>query len=251
MTMDDHAPRTYDYLGLPLTRVTVGGLIDWLVLPDPATVTPRAAGYLNAHTVNLALGRGSDLREPLLALDLLYPDGMSLVKASKRRGWDVPERVSAADFFLRFCAAAAENGRTIALVGSWEKVVEGCAGYLESEVPNLKIVMSENGFLSSEREEALVGKLRALRPDITLVGMGSPRQECFALRLRDEAGLPTVWCVGALFEYFAPGFRRHAPLWMRKAGLEWVFRLAMEPRRMAGRYLIGNAKFLIRDYRNR
>lgn len=238
---------THDYFGLPLTAITVDGLIDWLTLPDPATVQPRAAGYLNAHTVNLALQRGSELRPSISQLNLLYPDGMSLVRAGRRRGWEIPERVSAADFFWRFCWAAAARGRSVALIGSWENVVGNCAESLQQQTPGLQIVYTHDGFFDSTREKELVEHLKELKPAITLVGMGSPRQERIALRLRDEAALPTVWCVGALFEYYAPGFRKHAPLWMRKMGLEWAFRFAMEPRRMAGRYLIGNTKFLMRD----
>jgi N-acetylglucosaminyldiphosphoundecaprenol N-acetyl-beta-D-mannosaminyltransferase len=77
--------------------------------------------------------------------------------------------------------------------------------------------------------------------------MGSPRQERFALHLRDEVqlGTPVIWCVGALFEYLA-GERFRAPRWVRRIGMEWLVRLALEPRRMWRRYLIGNLVFVWR-----
>lgn len=236
----------FDFMGLPLADPGVDGLIDWLVHPEPSSVAPRAAAYLNAHTVNMALRSDSELAPLLRPMDLLYPDGMSVVRAARRRGFPVSERVSAADFFLRFCWAAAARGRTVALVGGTPEVVAGCSAFLSEQVPALRIVLARDGFLKPREEPALAEELGRLRPDITLLGMGSPRQERLALTLRDNIGLPTVWCVGALFEYHAPGHRPHAPLWMRRAGMEWAFRLWQEPRRLARRYLLGNAEFLLR-----
>lgn len=241
-----HPGERFDFMGLPIGDPGVDGLIDWLVHPDPGSVAPRAVGYLNAHTVNLALRRGGELGPMLRRMDMLYPDGMSVVRAARRRGLDVSERVSAADFFLRFCWAAAARGRTIALVGGTPEVVAGCSAFLSGQVPALRIVLARDGFLKPREESSLAEELRRLRPAITLLGMGSPRQERLALFLRDTVGLPTVWCVGALFEYHAPGHRPHAPLWMRRAGMEWAFRLWQEPRRLARRYLLGNAEFLLR-----
>ncbi len=127
-------------------------------------------------------------------------------------------------------------------------MVEGCAAGLRATVPGLRIAYLHDGYFPAQggEQERLFGELERLRPDVTLVGMGSPQQEELALRLRDEVALPTVWCVGALFEYHAPGVRKHAPLWMRERGLEWMYRLAQEPRRLAGRYLLGNVEFLLR-----
>jgi len=238
--------RPNDFLSLPLSDPGVEGLIRWLV-ESPDRSHPRTAAYLNAHTVNLALRDASRMAPLWRNMDLLYPDGMSVVRAAGRMGLPVRHRVSAAGFFRRFCWAAAARGRSIALVGGTEAVVDGCATHLLAEVPGLQIAFSHHGFFKPGKEEDAVRRgLRAAAPDITLLGMGSPRQEALALRLRDEDSIPTVWCVGALFEYHSPGKRRLAPVWMRESGLEWAFRLAQEPRRLARRYLMGNAEFLLR-----
>lgn len=236
------------FLGLPLDDPGVDGLVDWLTLPEPESVPPRVAGYLNAHTANLALRRGSALRPLLDRFDMVYPDGMAVVKAARRRGLAMRERVSAADFFLRFCWAAAARRRSLALVGGPPGLAERCAEELRRRVPGIAIVAMHHGFVpdGGPERDALVEHLRSAAPAIVLLGMGSPRQEALGLELR-TAGLPTVWCVGALFEYFTPGVRPHAPLWMRRSGLEWVYRLAHEPRRLAKRYLLGNIEFLIRS----
>lgn len=236
-----------DFMGIQLSDPTVDGLIAALT----SERAPRLVGYLNAHTTNLALRQRSALLPLLRRFELVYPDGMAVVRAARRRGFGVRERVSAADFFLRFCWAAATRGRTLALVGGTPQVAAGCAEALVAEIPSLKIVHASHGYLApgSEARRQVIQSLRALRPDITLVGMGSPQQEAFAVELSEAAQLPCIWCVGALFEYHAPGVRAHAPLWMRQAGLEWAFRLAQEPRRLASRYLLGNLEFLLRTYR--
>jgi exopolysaccharide biosynthesis WecB/TagA/CpsF family protein len=230
--------RAVPFHGFDLTPLRQGELIAWLLAEGP----PRAAGYLNAHTFNLA----SRDKIPLSELDVIYPDGMSVVREARRLGHAVPERVSGADFFLRFCWAAAASGAGIALVGGAGDLANRCAEALQRDVPSLRVVHAQHGFLRAPHEmAALIQNLRQTAPRVVLLGMGSPQQERLALELR-AAGIPATWCVGALFEYFTPGIRPHAPVWLREAGLEWVFRLAQEPRRLAGRYLLGNAEFIFR-----
>lgn len=241
------APPRAELLGLPLALLTRGELLDWLVPPKGDSGRgPVAAAYLNAHTVNIAcrMGRGAPWRH----MDLLYADGMSVVREARRRGHAVPERLSAADYFEAFCWAAAAHGRRVAMVGGAPGLAQRCAAEMQGRVPGLKVVLTHDGYFrpGSAGEKALVAALVDAGAEVVLVGMGSPRQEEFALRLRDEAGVAVAWCVGALFEYYAPGERARAPEWMRRAGLEWAFRLALEPRRLAGRYLLGNAEFLLR-----
>ncbi len=238
--------RRGELLGLPLSCVGQDALIDWLLAPSPR---PRVAAYLNAHTVNMALGmRRRGGTSPWHHCDMLYADGMPVVWAARRRGLPVPERVSAADFFPRFCWAAAARGRTVALVGSTEEAVRRCAVSLETNIPGLKMVHVSGGYhqAGTPERQAVVRGLQESRPDVTLLGMGSPRQEEFALELQESGAGGTIWCVGALFDYFDPKGRSRAPLWMREAGLEWIWRLALEPRRLAGRYLLGNLLFLLR-----
>lgn len=227
----------------PLSDTGVDGYIDWLVGPDPDAVAPRASGYMNAHVANLAMRRGSTLGPAMEQLDLVVPDGMSVVRAAC-----MTTRVSSADFFPRFLWAAAALGRTLAFVGGAGDLAARCAAHLSTVIPSLRVVLVHHGFIAPGTPERrdLCARLRELRPAVTLLGLGSPQQELFALECRDELRLPTTWCVGALFEYFVPGVRPRAPLWMRRSGFEWAFRFAQEPRRLAGRYVLGNAEFLLR-----
>ncbi|CAN5216303.1 exopolysaccharide biosynthesis glycosyltransferase VpsK [soil metagenome] len=242
MTTTEFKPQ--NFCGLPLHGATASELIDWLVAADPVITAPRFAAYLNAHTTNLAHRKNGQMRRAIKDADFVYADGMAVVKAARRRGIQIPERVSAADFFPQFCRAAADRHRTLALIGGAPGLAEKCAVHLAQIAPDIKIVLTHNGYVDDPAQ--LIEQLKHAKPDIVLLGMGSPQQELLAMRLRDEVGIPTTWCVGALFEYFTPGVRRHAPHWMRKGGLEWLFRLSQEPTRLAGRYLIGNPLFLWR-----
>lgn len=238
-------PQRGEFLGLPLDPAGQDDLIDWLLAATPG---PRVAAYLNAHTVNLAaaINRRKEAASPWNKCDLVYADGMAVVRAARQRGIPVPERVSGADFFARFCWAAAARGRSIALVGAEEPVVRQCALSLETNIPGLNIVLVSDGYHGpgSREREQVVARLEAARPDVILLGMGSPAQEEFALEMKARGNVRAIWCVGALFEYGRT--RSRAPVWMRQAGLEWLYRLALEPRRLAGRYIAGNLLFLLR-----
>lgn len=233
-----------EFHSLPLTPIDADGLIGWLLNRRK----PAAAAYLNAHTANLCWRTGSVLRPLLSSMDLVHADGMSVVREARREGIEMPGRVSAADFFERFSWAAAARGKSIALVGGAGETAAKCAEQIASQVPGLRICFHRDGYFAqdSAAESEVRRLLLEARPGVTLLGMGSPRQEALALKLRDEDRLGVVWCVGALFEYFAPGTRRHAPLWMRENGLEWAFRLSQEPHRLAKRYLLGNVEFMLR-----
>ncbi|MBI5153823.1 WecB/TagA/CpsF family glycosyltransferase [Candidatus Poribacteria bacterium] len=240
------------FFGVPVAALTpdefIEQLFDWAVAPHDEDRGARVVTYLNAHTTNL-LNRWESHRAALGQADLVYADGMAVVEAVNRLGGELPERVNAGDFLLRFLWAADRRGIGIGLLGSEEDVVHACARNLESEVPGLRLRFVNSGhFDASEPDTALLPALRDSRTQILLVGMGSPRQELWSVRHRLETGAAVHWCVGALFEYFS-GTRERAPVWMREAGLEWLFRLALEPGRLGARYLVGNIEFLWRAHR--
>lgn len=244
-------PRAVSFFGLPLFAGTAGELLalvqSWMEQPADA---PRLLAYLNAHTTNL-LCRDSAFRQAMEQMAVVYADGMAVVKASRRLGGGLPERVNAGDFLGTLLWSCRSRGRRVALVGSTAPVVAHCAKLWQRRIPGLKFCLVHHGHfaLDGEEEARLLDRLRRAAPHLLLVGMGSPRQELWAVRHAESLGIPVVWCVGALFEYSAG--RRRAPAWMRQAGLEWLWRLAMEPRRLAARYLLGNAEFLWRVARER
>jgi exopolysaccharide biosynthesis WecB/TagA/CpsF family protein len=234
--------------GLPIGRWTEGELTE-AVCDAARGKHPLFVTYLNAHNVNVS-ARDSRYVATLARADVVYADGMSVVWASRLlAGRGLPERVNAGDFFPAFCRACAGRGLSLYLLGSEPRVSSRCANRLCSTVPGLRIAGATDGFWGRggefESEERLIESIRRAGPDILLVGLGVPRQELWAERHAADLGVPVIWCVGALFEYYG-GRRARAPVWMRRLGLEWAFRLALEPRRLARRYLLGNAEFLWR-----
>ncbi len=240
------------FLGLPLALLSQADLLEWLARPvrteDRETVSwPRTVGYLNAHMVNLASDDPTQ-RERLGRFDLLYADGQSVVWAARFLGVEVPERVTAGDFIAPFCQRCAERGVRLFLIGGQPGVAEQTARLWREAAPGLQVVGTAHGFLNETQETALIETIAHAAPDVILVGMGSPRQEIWAERWAGALAPARLWCVGALFEYSGQG-RPRAPRWMRHLGLEWLFRLVLEPVRLWKRYLIGNPLFIGRVLR--
>ena len=201
--------------------------------------------YANVHCVNIAR-RDREFREILNGADLVYCDGFGVVLGARIMGMHLPGRMTGADWIYDLCSFCQDAGYSIYLLGSRPGVAGKAAGRLRELYPSLEIPGSHHGYLSDQREvEATIREVNGCRPDILLVGMGSPLQEKFVRRHRDRFDVPVCWTVGALFDYVA-GVVPRAPRWMLDHGLEWLFRLLYEPRRMWSRYLVGNTVFLMR-----
>ena len=180
--------------------------------------------------------------------DLVVPDGMPLVWASRIQGTPLPERVAGSDLVWRLSAAAAERGRSVFLLGGAPGTAEGAASVLRARNPGLRVAGThcpDPGFEDDEQAVALlVNALREAAPDIVYVALGSPKQERLIERHRET--LPRSWWipVGISFSYVTGAIHR-APRWMRHAGLEWLHRLAQEPRRLVRRYVIDDMPFTL------
>lgn len=216
---------------------------------DEETIDTLLVSYINAHCANLA-HRDAAYREALAGFHVVYADGQSVVWASRMLGLATPERVNAGDFILDFCRECAGKDVRLFLIGCKDGLADKAAEAWRKAVPELKIAGTAPGYFSERDETAIVEKINASGADIVIAGMSAPRQELWALRNAERLDVAAVWCVGALFEYFS-GQRSRAPVWMRKTGLEWLFRLCLEPGRLWKRYLIGNMAFVLRFLRAR
>ena len=202
--------------------------------------------YVNAHVINQSFDN-PELRRALVASDLVYCDGYGVRLAAKAIGLPVPHRMTGADWIWGVAALCEAAGRSLYLLGSEPGVSAEAAEELKRWYPALEISGSHHGFfeLGSPHDARVVEHINDRRPDILLVGMGTPQQELWVHRHFEDVHATVVWTVGALFEYVSGRIRR-APHWMSDNGLEWIFRLAVEPRRMWRRYLLGNPVFLRR-----
>jgi N-acetylglucosaminyldiphosphoundecaprenol N-acetyl-beta-D-mannosaminyltransferase len=182
----------------------------------------------------------------LAEADLVVADGMPLVWASRLQGTPVPQRVAGSDLISSLSAAAAQQNRSIFLLGGDPGTAKSAADVLHDRYPQLKIAGSfcpPRGFEKDPAElQQLINVLRGASPDIVYVGLGSPKQEQVIDRIRHT--LPRAWWLGVGVSFsFLCGDVRRAPIWMRKYGLEWIHRLTQEPKRLFKRYIMVGMPF--------
>ncbi|MFC4534240.1 WecB/TagA/CpsF family glycosyltransferase [Sphaerisporangium dianthi] len=238
-------------------RVTVGGVaVD--TLTEQAVVGHVIAALLQGRgghvvTPNVdicrACSRDPEVRAIVAGADLAVPDGMPLVWASKLLGTPVPERITGADLIWSLSEAAASGGLSVYLVGGPPGVAVRAAEVLGDRYPGLRVagvVSPPFGFETSAEGLAAVREaLMRARPDLVFVGLGFPKQDRLIGLLRGD--LPRAWFIGCGSAIgFAAGSMRRAPEWMRRSGLEWLFRLAADPGRLARRYLVDDLPFALR-----
>lgn len=187
--------------------------------------------------------RNETLRHAIEEAHLSTADGEAVVWAARLLGQVVPERVAGIDLMQAMLARAAERGYSVYWLGATAPIVEACVAKARSSYPSLRIVGHRDGYFGPAEEAGIVGAIRAAAPDILLLGFGTPAKEYFMRRHYRALGVPFVMGVGGSFDVFAGQVAR-APRWMQRAGLEWLFRLAQEPRRLWKRYLVGNTLFI-------
>jgi N-acetylglucosaminyldiphosphoundecaprenol N-acetyl-beta-D-mannosaminyltransferase len=196
------------------------------------------------HLVNLQ--RDAEFREIYRQASLVLADGVPLLWAARFLGTPIREKLSGSDIFHDLCRLAAERGFRVFFLGGRAGAASRAAEILRRRHPRLQIVgvhSPPQGFERNEAECARIdAMLTAARPDLLLVGLGSPKQERWFAGNSSRLGIPVTMGIGITFEYTA-GIVRRAPVWMQSVGLEWLFRLLMEPRRLWRRYLVNDPRF--------
>jgi N-acetylglucosaminyldiphosphoundecaprenol N-acetyl-beta-D-mannosaminyltransferase len=190
--------------------------------------------------------RDDELRRIHNAAGLVTPDGMPLVWLSRLRGFREVERVYGPDLMLALCEHSVRRGHSHFFYGGAPEVAEKLAARLQSRFPGLQVsgvYAPPFGPLTREEDAAMVERIRAARPSILWVGLSTPKQERWMSEHVSRLNVPVLIGVGAAFDFHA-GLKRQAPRWVQRSGLEWLFRLAMEPRRLWRRYLINNPWFV-------
>jgi N-acetylglucosaminyldiphosphoundecaprenol N-acetyl-beta-D-mannosaminyltransferase len=179
---------------------------------------------------------------------LVTPDGMPLVWLSRLHGHPRVERVYGPDLMLACCESSVAKGYRHFFYGGAANVPELLAARLQSRFPELIVAGSWSPpfrELTPAEEEAMIERIAEARPDIVWVGLSTPKQERWMARYVGRLPVPVMIGVGAAFDMHA-GVKKQAPRWMQRSGLEWLFRLASEPRRLGARYLINNPWFVWR-----
>jgi N-acetylglucosaminyldiphosphoundecaprenol N-acetyl-beta-D-mannosaminyltransferase len=232
-------------LGVPLALTDYDETLDWI----DAKIAHRSPGYIcvaAVHTVMLCQ-EDAVLREAIAAADFTVPDGQPLVWAMNMLGHDLPSRVYGPELMERACDRAKITGVRMYLYGGRNQgALVQLALNLRQRFPGLQIV---GGYsppfreLDEEEADAVVTEINRSRADIVWVGIGAPKQEKWMAKMRERLDAPVLIGVGAAFDFHA-GLVAQAPPWMQRIGLEWLFRLGTEPRRLWRRYMRYNPLFV-------
>ena len=218
----------------------VGRVNDLVQCRDPSYVFP-----LNVD-VTMKAHADPELKAFFQGAALVLADGMPLVWASRWLGAPLKERVTGSDLFTVLCAMAAEQGYRVYFMGAMPGVAAKAAAVLTQRFPRLQVAGTYSPPFGFEKDEAENGRivqlLRDAKLDILFVGVGAPKQEKWIGRFCKQYQVPVSVAVGASFDFTAGNVRR-APLLMQQAGLEWAWRLLMEPGRLWRRYLLENPLF--------
>jgi N-acetylglucosaminyldiphosphoundecaprenol N-acetyl-beta-D-mannosaminyltransferase len=245
VTDEAAAERVGHFDGYRIYADGAGAFIDRLTASAKAG-TPVTAFYLNAHLCNLAW-ENPLFHRTLEAADLLYPDGMSVVWATRAESGVQPKRMTAGDFFDEFCTLCVERSVKLYFVAGDAVTLERGTDELLRRFPSLQLCGRHHGYIGTDVAQwgAIFADMERCTPDIVVLGMGSPLQETFALACRQRTRVPGLWTVGALLDYYG-GRERLAPRWMGRMGLEWLFRLMQDPIGKWKRYTVGNLRFVWR-----
>lgn len=176
---------------------------------------------------------------------MVVSDGMPLVWAGRRNGFEMARRVYGPELMLTFCRQTAEKGYKHYFYGGASDVPEDLARHLSRQYPGIRIAGCYSPPfrpLTAEEDRKIVKDINASGADILWVGLSTPKQEKWMYEHRDKLNVPVLMGVGAAFD-LNTGRLRQAPRWMREHGLEWFFRLMMEPRRLWRRYLVYGSEF--------
>jgi N-acetylglucosaminyldiphosphoundecaprenol N-acetyl-beta-D-mannosaminyltransferase len=201
--------------------------------------------FLQHVVVNVAkivnMQKDPVLEESVKACEVINIDGMGVVFGARFLGHDVPERVAWVDLFHELLAMSAKRDFPVFLLGATEEVVNKTVEVVKEQNPNLNIAGYNDGYFWDD-EEAVVTKIRESGAKLLFVAITSPKKENFINKWQDKLGVDFVMGVGGTFDVVAGKVKR-APQWMQRAGLEWLYRVIQEPRRMWKRYLITNSQF--------
>ncbi|MBU2994503.1 WecB/TagA/CpsF family glycosyltransferase [Octadecabacter sp. 1_MG-2023] len=237
-------PQTY----IPSLRVS---LVDAAITETVAALLSagrRRVAYMNAHCFNV-MASDHTYAAAIQSADLLLPDGSGVSMAAKMSGQKLTANLNGTDLVPALMEQAARHGKSVFLFGGKPGTADAAARALTIKNPGLRIVGTLDGYDQAKDEDAVVAYMNACEADIVLVALGVPMQDLWLHRNAHRIHADLTMGVGACFDFLAGNVSR-APRALRRIGGEWLWRLGLEPRRLAKRYLIGNATFLTRAGRN-
>lgn len=229
--------------GVPLDSVTTASVLD-RIRDSLSNDRGLRITFVNADCVNKAV-RDPEYRSSIESADLSLPDGIGVRLGSAILGRAVRENINGTDLFPRLCRLLEDTGDSIFLLGARPGVAREMERRLHERFPRLNVAGVQHGYFFEHVAPHIAHKVRQSGAAVVLTALGAPRQDVFNERHFEAMGVSVACGVGGLFD-FNSGRVARAPVWIREIGMEWVYRMAQEPRRLWKRYLLGNIEFLFR-----
>jgi N-acetylglucosaminyldiphosphoundecaprenol N-acetyl-beta-D-mannosaminyltransferase len=235
--------RRIDILGCPFDAITEDETVD-LVFRWREERPRRSHHLITVNVAILMMAREDPkLRAAIENADLVVVDGKPLVWSARWLKAPVPEKVSGVDLMKRLLEEGNERGLSIFLLGTTQQRLDVLERVIRAKYPKVRIAGLRNGYFKAPDYPEVVRQIREAKADLLLVGMPAPFKEIWCEEQREALQTPAILGVGGAFDVLA-GFVPRAPRLLQEAGLEWAWRLAMEPRKLWKRYLVTNSGFL-------
>lgn len=235
-----HGHRRAEFCGCPVDLLSMDETVA-LALASMRDRTRLQHVCLNVAKL-VHLKENPELRHDVEGSDVISADGMGIVWGGRLLGLPIKERVAGIDLMLRLVAACEQQGFRPYFLGCKQDVLDKAIAVLKERYPRLEVAGARNGYFSVGEEEQVARDIAAARPDCLFIAISSPTKERFLHKWRDVIGVPYLMGVGGSLDVVA-GHVTRAPTWMQRAGLEWLYRLLQEPRRMWRRYFYTNGRF--------
>lgn len=226
--------------GVPIAAATMEGALA-RVEAAIASRERHQIGVVNAAKI-VNMRRDAPLRDDVLSSDVIYADGMAVVWASRLLGRPLPERIAGIDLMKNILARGMKRHWRVYCLGATEEVLGQAVARMREDYPGTLIVGQQHGYFGADEEEAVAHRIAEARPDVLFVAMTSPKKENFLARWSGMIGAPVCHGVGGSFDVLAGKVERAPEAWQR-LGLEWLYRVKQEPRRLWRRYLVTNTLF--------
>lgn len=208
----------------------------------------ECVSFINADCLNITF-KDKEYRAILNSQSIVLPDGAGMNIACRMIGKRLKANLNGTDLLPELCDISVQNNFSLFLMGAAPGVAARMKVNLETGYPGLNVVGEHHGYFDHDLESAeVIKKINAVKPNILLVAFGAPRQEKWIHEHQKDIDSNLLIGVGGLFDFYS-GDKKRAPMWMRNTGMEWVYRLYLEPGRLWRRYIIGNPLFVYRILR--
>lgn len=238
-----NSPDKFQLFGISIDNITMDDAVSE-ICQRAAGIAQHRYAFVNADCLNHANNNVAYGRV-LSRQTRVFADGSGVALAARMNHVKVRGNVNGTDMFPRLCEHAARRGLRIFLLGGGEGIAQRAADKMQSYYPDLNICGVRDGYIDGDETTAVIESINKCSPDILLVGMGAPRQEMWIEKHADQITAKVLMGVGGLFDYYSGRIPR-APLFLRKLGCEWTWRLMQEPSRLFKRYILGNPVFVAR-----